>query len=277
MAKSKEPLVTSRKGDYFWVDSRRLVFEDGYNDREDYGDIETLAAQIEAQGVKQPLKGYRRSGGKDNETWVVKSGHRRTMACRLLEKKGIVIIVPVFPVPKGESPEEKVLDLITENDALPLTPWEKTKVVKRLRNFGWTEDDIAGRSGLSKEWVKSLLLLADSPQRLIELVRKGTVTATFAISTIKKGTAEVQLLIEKGEAAATPIPDPNELFPHDTFSGKAPRVTQADVRPNSWKLFKKWSQKFEEEIAPEKIDFLEFLKKMMDGKLTEKDFKKFFR
>lgn len=271
MAKAR--LAKDKKTDYWWVDSRRLIFEDGYNQREVFGDIPGLARSIAKSGIKNPLWCYKRG-----ENYVVKRGHRRTMALRILEKQnpGKAIIVPILLLPKGYNPEEAILDLIIENEALPFTPWEQAKVLRELRNLGWSPDDMAERSGKSMVYVHRLLSLADAPQKLINLVREGRVTGTFAMDMIAEG--RVDELLKKADENRLPTPNPElEMFPAEN-SAKPPRITRTDLRPNSWKTFKKWVPQVKEtELSPEKATFFQWLKQMLDGELTEEDFKKFFR
>ena len=43
------------KTDIYKIDPRNIVVEDGFNSREDFGDIDTLAKQIEENGVLNPI------------------------------------------------------------------------------------------------------------------------------------------------------------------------------------------------------------------------------
>jgi ParB/RepB/Spo0J family partition protein len=270
---AEKALAKDRKTDYWWIDSRRLVFEDGYNDREDYGDIEGLAAQIRDGGIRTPLQCYKRG-----EQYVVRRGHRRTKALRILEKETTPIIVPVFLVAKGYSAEMAVLDLIVENDAKPFTPWEQAKVLRRLRNFGWTPEQMAEKAGKSLVYIRRLLSLADSPQKLIDLVRTKRVSATLAMDTITEGPEAVAVVIEKGEKGQLSPTNGAEEQLSFFEPPKPEKITKSDLQPNSWKIFRKWMPTVvEKEISPEKAAFFKFLKKMAEGKLTDDDFKKFFR
>lgn len=267
-----KPLADDIRNNYFHVDSRRLIFEEGYNERERFGDIEGLARSIAAGGVKTPLLTY-----KQGENYVVKRGHRRTLALRILEKEGNIIMVPTLMVRKGYNPEEAIMDLIVENDALPFSPWEQAKVLRRLRNKGWDEDRMVEESGKTLVYVKRLLSLADAPQKLINLVREGRVSGTFAMDCIEDGLVEELLL--KAETNKLPAINPElEMFPQEEKVPKAAKITASDLRPNSWKVFRKWAPAVEEEkLSPEKSKFFKFMQQMIKGELTEDDFKKFFR
>lgn len=278
---ANKALAPDRHGDYWWVDSRRLIEEEGFNRREDYGDIPKMAKEIKAAGVNnlEPLLCY-----KKGEFYVVLKGHRRRAALKILEQEGEILMVRILLAQKGYKKEDMILDQIGGNEGKRFTPWEQAKVLRDLRDLGWSEKDIYGRSGLAMVYIRRLLSLADAPQKLINLVRQGRVSATLAMDMIAE--KRVDELIEKAESNALPAPDPEAeptLFPAESTTnpektGKSGKTTRSDLRPNSWKVFRKWVPKAEEkEIAPEKVEFMDFLKKMIEGKLTEKDFKKFFR
>jgi ParB-like chromosome segregation protein Spo0J len=269
---NQQPLAKDRKTDYWWVDSRRLVFEEGYNERENFGDIQGLARSIKSGGIKNPLRCF-----KQGETYVVKRGHRRTMALRILEKEGKVIMVPTLLVPKGYNPEEAILDLIVENDTLPFTPWEQAKVVRRLRNLGWDEDRMVEESGKTLVYIRRLLSLADAPQKLINLIREGRIKGTFAMDMIAEG--RVDELIEKAETTKGPaVKEEPELFPAEIEAPRKPdKITKSDLKPNSWKTFRKWSKTVDEkELPAAKAKIFKFLKQMEEGELTEENFIEFF-
>lgn len=271
----EKPLAPDKKTDYFWVDSRKLIEEEGYNEREEWGDIPGLAAEILAVGVQQALIVNKRG-----DMFAVRSGHRRRRACILLVEQGHgPIMVPVILERRGNSSEERVLHLITDNSGLPFTPWEQAKVMKRLKNFQWSDKDIAERSGISIVYVRRLLSLAEAPQKLINLVREGRVAATLAIDMMAEGKTDDLI-------AAAEIGPSQEIQDDigDLFMSQRPappthtKITRSDIqRPNSVKVFKKWVPKFEEEkLSDDKKEILRWLKKLVGGELTVEDLNDFF-
>jgi ParB/RepB/Spo0J family partition protein len=268
-----KPLAPDKKSDYWWVDSRRLKEDPEFNRREDYGDIEALAREIKAHGVDSlnPLTCY-----KQGENYVVVRGHRRTRALKILEKGGEILMVRILVERKGYSKEMRVLDQITENEGKPYTPWEQALVLRDLRGFGWSDKEIATRSGKSMVYVRRLLSLADAPQKLINLVREGRVSATEAMNSIAD--QRVDHLIETAKKMQD-IPVVADLFsaPAAPAPTKKDKVTSSDIRPNSWKIFKKWAPSVQEDkLSPEKLEAWKLMIKIRDGEATEKDFKKFF-
>jgi ParB-like chromosome segregation protein Spo0J len=272
--KNAAPLAKDRKSDYWWVDSRRLVEEKGFNRREDYGDIEALAREIRAQGTDSlaPLECY-----KEGENYVVIKGHRRKKALEILERDGEIIMVRVLMERRGYSKEMRILDQITANEGKKYTPWEQAKVLRDLRSLGWSEEDMIQRSGKSSVYVRRLLSLADAPQKLINLVREGRVSATLAMDRIAEGKTEELI------KAAEKVPQMNQndigdLFSQHTAATPAAKITKSDIqRPNSVKIFKKWMPEVEEEKLPdEKKIILQWLKRIVAGEVTMDDLKEFF-
>ncbi len=274
--------MQEQRGDLFRVDSRLLVVDPNYIERENYGDIPGFARSIRALGIQYlpPLTVYRKEG-----KYVIIRGHRRLKAIRLIEQDGEILMIGVIieaTESRGgkiaRSVERRYLEQATENDGLAYSPWEKAKVIgKMVKNYGWTDGQLVEETGWSGVYVRRLLSLFNAPQKLINLVREGRVKGTFAMDMIAEG--RVDELIKKGEETKGPITkEEPELFPtEDEGAIKPERITRSDLKPNSWKAFKKWIPNLEEKkLSPKKAEFLEWLKKMMEGELTQEDFEEFF-
>lgn len=273
---AQKALAPDRKSDFWWVDTRKLFEEEGFNRREDYGDIPALAREIKAAGLEnlEPLTCTRQG-----DNWLVLRGHRRCRALKLLEKEGEILMVRIITPQRRFRKEDMILDQITGNEGKPFTPWEQAKVLRDLRGLGWSLKDIQERSGRSIVYVRRLLSLADAPQKLINLVRTGRVAATLAMDMIAEGkTDEIIDLAEKGQPLS-PASSP-DLFgptPQTPTERVNRRLTSHDVRPNSWKMFKQWAPSVQEDKLPaEKLEVWNLMKKIRDGEATEEDFNNFF-
>lgn len=269
-----KPLAKDRHGDYWWVDSRRLKEQEAFNRREDYGDIIAFAKEIRAQGIEnlEPLECF-----KQGEDYMIIKGYRRNKALKILEKDGEIIMVRIMLAPKGYSKEMRILDQITGNDGKHFTPWEQAKVLRDLRGLGWSEQTLVERSGKTLFYIRRLLSLADAPQQLINLVREGRVKGTFAMDMIAEG--RVEELLQKAEENNLPAPATEmELFPAPPPPPKPEKITRSDLKPNSWKAFRKWSKGVDENNLPKKkIETFKFLKQIEEGNLKEDDFIEFFK
>lgn len=280
---STKPIAQEQRGDLFRVDSRLLVVDPTYIERENYGDIPGFAQSIRALGIQYlpPLLVYRKEG-----KYVIIRGHRRHKAIKLIEQDGEIIMINVIIEAiesRGgkiaRSVERRYLEQATENDGLPYSPWEKAKVLgKTIKNYGWTDEQLAEETKWSLVYVRRLLSLFNAPQKLINLVREGRVTGTFAMDTIAEG--KVDELIQKASATKGPIVNEKpELFPEETaFQPPKPeKITRSDLKPNSWKAFKKWSKDVDEkELPPAKAKIFRWLRQMDAGELTEENFIEFF-
>lgn len=270
---AKKPLAPDRHGDYWWVDSRRLVEEDGFNRREDYGDIPKLAREIKAAGLNNldPLICY-----KKGELYVILKGHRRNRALKILEEDGEILIVRILLAQKGYKKEDMILDQATGNEGKQFTPWEKSKVVRDLRGLGWSEKDMVERSGWSNVYVKRLLSLADAPQQLINLVREKRVSGTFAMEMIAEG--KVEELLEKAEKNELPFNSELEMFPRESAAAKPAKITKLDIqRPPSYKKINTWRSRIDTKgLSAKKLEVYEFLGRLLEGQVSEDDFKEYF-
>lgn len=269
-----KPLAPDRQGKIFFVDSRRLKFKEGFNKRIDYGDLVQFWAEIKAGGLDSldPLTCY-----KEGEFWIVIKGHRRTEAIRIGEKEGLILMVPIIRARNGYNYEKSILQQIAQNHK-DYTPLEKAAVVSEMRSLGWSEKDMIKESGLTDVYIRRLLLLADAPKKLLNLVREGTVKGTFAMDMIAEG--RVDELLQKAEKNELSPLDPDKLpFPDVTPVTAATRITRSDLpRPASFKKVHKWAKAIDESVLPpEKKEAYSLWQKWLNGDLTEEDFKNFFQ
>jgi ParB/RepB/Spo0J family partition protein len=212
MARLKK--MGTRSGDIIMLDPEIIEEKPGYNVRDMESEptqayIRQMADSIHASGTAVfPEITVRQENG---NVYVVR-GHCRRRAFILARQegadvKGIRVIADTL---KGDA--EHCLDLLNSNDGLPLTPMEKAKVVKRLVSFEWTVQEIAKRRGCSPGTISNMLALLNAPADVAELVESGKVSATLAISTVRKegelyaGDAlqkAVDAAVSKGKTRAT--------------------------------------------------------------------------
>jgi ParB family transcriptional regulator, chromosome partitioning protein len=179
---------------FYMVHPSMLNVIEGFNVRtrtpEYIAHVKWLKEQIKTNGynVDEPLTGY---VGKDPEsgepTIYVTDGHSRLEAINELIEEGFDFqAVPLMIKSNSTSQEDLTVDLITKNSGRPLTPLEIALVCKRLIGFGWDEKAIAARLGYGKKYVEDLLSLLGAPAAVRKLVETGKVSATLAISEVKK-------------------------------------------------------------------------------------------
>jgi ParB/RepB/Spo0J family partition protein len=267
-----------KKRDLIMVPYENLKIIDGFNIRTDYGDIPTLAANIKEHGVKIPLQGYKEKG---TEIYVIKDGHRRHAAITYLKETNQMtdtIFVPFVLESQKYSDEQRIIDMFIMNDGKSLTPLEQAEGVKRMQNYGYSDKDIATKIGRSIAYVGKLASLNAAPKRLIIMIEKGKVSASFAMEIISKGETDKFLQdVEAGIYDVQKATNGHELPLTET--PVKTKITKRDIgQVNSWKQFRKWAPTVDDkQIDPTKAKVFKMLCRMMNNELTEDHFKRFFK
>jgi ParB family chromosome partitioning protein len=141
--------------------------------REHFNDehLGELAASIKKHGVLQPVV-VRRSG--DRYQLVV--GERRFRASRLAGEHTIPAIVR--EIDDDDSLKFAMLENLQRED---LTPVEEARGYAALRDeFGLSVKEVAGMLGKDRSTVANTLRLLNLPERVIELLEQGRLTAGHA-------------------------------------------------------------------------------------------------
>ena len=268
MENATEFLQTQRK-DIYYVDARLLNVVPDFNVRQDYGDMEELVESIRENGVKVPIRGYK----KDGVLYIV-DGHRRLKACQVLILQGVEMRVPYLPE-AGASVEQRVIDMITLNDGKKLNALEESEAVKRLINYGISEYEIAKKVGRTPRYIYNLKLLSNAPQTLKTMIRSNIISATLVVDILKSAESfeEATAIIEKA-------------YYNNSNKGqhKQTRVTKKDIdnaakKVNSFAELKKTfteASKKDWEYKEEQRTLIEFLFKVFNGELRQIDFKEMF-
>jgi ParB family transcriptional regulator, chromosome partitioning protein len=188
--------ITIKKKDMILVDPRIITELPEYNSRnmespETQAHIRKMANAMKESGVANfpPVT----VSQKDGVTYLY-AGYCRRRAAMLAISEGAPI-VGIWAVANTQSDQERILDLLTSNDGLPLTMLEKAEVVKRLLKFEWTVSMIAQKMGVTPKAISDILALGEAPEEVKELVQGGKVSATLALEVTK----------ENPEAAATTL------------------------------------------------------------------------
>lgn len=197
----KEATQGMKSSDLWQVPYDELHLLEGFNVRvhdDDYeAHIESLANSIIANGYlrDKPMSGYV-ANIEGISRIVITDGHSRYHAIgRAIERGAEITTIPVVTKVKGTSMEDLTVALVTSNSGRPLTPFETGIVCKRLVSYGWDEKAIASKLGVTAAYVSDLLMLQGTNKEVRDLVASGAVSATTAISTVKKhGTGAAKVL-----------------------------------------------------------------------------------
>lgn len=188
--------IATKRSDVFHVAPSELQVKAGWNcrnlnDADNKAHVASLKMSIREVGVQEPLSVFR-----EGDTTYVSDGHCRLAAVLELLSEGVEIAtVPVKTEGRGASEADAVLRQAL--DGKPKTAFELGIIFKRLMGYGWTEEQIAAKSGKGIQSVRMSLELQAAPAPVLKMVASGRVAPTLA----------VQVLAKEGENAAKVLSD----------------------------------------------------------------------
>lgn len=209
-----ETLNKTTRGEVLNVDPRNLRIPEGFNLREDFGDIECLSLSIEENGVRNPLSGYKGTEG-GHEVYFITDGHRRYLATMAALERGVEIArIPFRVEGRTYNEVERICDMIIRNDGKNFTPYEHAKVFDKLSSkYGWTVAEISKKFGKSQNFVRQCLSYLTLPEEIQDSIKVGDISAGAAKVVVDKvGDVEkavevvkeaVQVAKSKGKKTAT--------------------------------------------------------------------------
>lgn len=249
MAKHGIAAIAEGRTDLFRMDPAKIVVKEDWNSRDfDHPDnqahVAALAASIREVGVKEPLAGYL-----EGDTFVLTNGESRFRAVKLLISEGVEIkSVPVMPEPRHASEADHLASQFIRNSGRPFTPMENAKLFTRLLDLGWTEKEIAAKTGVTVERVQQIAKLNAVPESVKGYIRKGQVSATLVqrIQSKAKNAAEVESQVAEAIQAAK-AEGKTKATPKHAPGAKA-KSKKADGKPrtNYRELFEELMSYFDE-------------------------------
>ncbi len=171
----KKPTKTAKGNhDPAWllIALKDLHVEKGFNVRADMGDLIGLSQDIAANGLKRPPE-VREKGGK----YVLVEGHRRLAAIRLANKTGAKIEkITCLREARGATEADRIFSVLSNNNGLPLDPFEECEAFSRILGFGTKIKDIARRIGHGQDYVETRLALKGAIPELRQACKDGRVS-----------------------------------------------------------------------------------------------------
>lgn len=269
-------LVT--RTDLFRVPASKLKTIEGFNIRQDYGNIAELTESIRENGVKVPLRGYKDKDG----SFIVVDGHRRYQAVKALLEQGVEVNVPFILEAKKYSDEQRLIDMFVMNEGKALTTLEQAEGVRRFIAYGYNEKDIAAKLAKSEGYIRKLNSLNTAPKKFIDLIRKGTISGTYAIEVIAKGQVDEVL----NKAAEKVVPEDTAIEAHTSTDGQeiketvpksGGKITKKEMNVNSFAEFKKYMKRAsEEDMMPDVLVAYQFAVKLANNELTALQIQQYF-
>jgi ParB-like chromosome segregation protein Spo0J len=183
--------------DQLMIDPRIIVIEDGHNPRnydlpENRAHLDELKQSIRVNGTLVPLLVRYDAGSKSA---ILVDGECRLRAnLELIAEGAEIAAVPTIQV-SGGNEAERLLTSITANTGKPLSKWELGTAFERLYKFGWSEDQIAAKTGYRLSFIAEARELADAPMEIKQLLSARAVTPSLALDELRaNGAAAVQTL-----------------------------------------------------------------------------------
>lgn len=174
------------RSDIFGINPKQ-IYIDRANVREEGSypaeKFSVLKASIKENGVLEPIhvrktdKGYA----------LVHGFNRMDAVWQLIEEGYEIVSVKCLVVPKATSQEEELLRHFILNSGEPLTKYEISKIFISLKNFGWSNKDIATKTGYSEQEVSNLITFqSQGSMELKNAVKEGVMNINPAISLIRE-------------------------------------------------------------------------------------------
>ena len=196
-----------KKTDMLKVRLDAIDVEEGFNVREDYGDVDKLAKQIVSQGQKQPLKGVR-----NGERITLTAGHRRFEAIKLANEKYGANIEYALVITEKADEKSRVLEMLIDGDgSKPLTNSEMIKGIKRLLDMGVTKKEIIASLAIGDSQAQkyNLIKVAEAPQVVRKMVEDGQLSVA-KVNEIQRATKDESEQVKLAEEASKEGRKPRE-------------------------------------------------------------------
>jgi ParB/RepB/Spo0J family partition protein len=241
-AQNQAAAISVLKDNFIMASPSLLVADEKVNPRFEYGDIEELMKSIIENGIRNPLKGYRKG-----DKIVLKDGHRRMRAVNLAIEKGHKIErVPVVLEQATLNDEERTLEFLIYNDGKPLTMLEQSEVIRRLLNFGWKVTDIVKKTAKARGYIDNLITLTKVPMKVHNLIIEDKISAHAVIqiaAAVKGDDAKLITEVENAVKAAKESGKEKATPKH---------VGTKQVKSQSYGKFYKWTEEIADFLAGRK-------------------------
>lgn len=144
-----------------------------HNIRDAVGDVSSLAASIEKQGLMNPLR-VTPNGKPDH--YIVVAGHRRLAAVKKLKLK----TVPCWVIDTADEADQIAAMLAENVERADLTPIEEAAGVLALFELGESQAAIVGRTGMSVARVRARKKIGQLPDEIKAKITEHEITLADA-------------------------------------------------------------------------------------------------
>lgn len=176
----------------------KIVVRDGFNVRQDFGDIQSLAYSILENGQVQAGRVDILQDG----TFLLVDGHRRYKACVLLAEMGNEPFFRAVVNSSKTTEEQRILQMFTTQDNKPLQPGEVAELINRLINLGHTQATISKKIGKTPAYVSQMLSYANESLHIKEHVNAGEISVSAVLQLQKDIPVQSQRIAAVKKAVA---------------------------------------------------------------------------
>lgn len=226
------------------------------NVRDSYPDekFQLLKDSIKENGVLEPIH-VRKTGDK----YALTHGFNRMRAVWELVQEGFEIAF-VKAIVSKVSEEEELIQHITLNSGEPLTHYEISKILIKLKNFGWKNRDIAKKLGYSEQLVSNLITFQEGASMEVKnAVSSGELKINTATELVRKSGS----VTEQNEKIS-------KARESSSSNGEKKRIVAKDLFEESMSLRERIEKVFElaeeQGVEDERIDFCKELIKLVSQK-----------
>lgn len=169
------------KTDIYKIDPRNIVVADGFNSRNDFGDIETLAKQIKENGILNPIAVVPFKDENGKEKYRLIDGERRYRAVKYLLDNGEDIDrIPALFQPKNADNKALLIQQIIRNEGKGFNEMELAIAYQKLLDEGMSKDEIAEKiAGGKRSKVDYCLNHLKRDERVQDLLKQGKISGVL--------------------------------------------------------------------------------------------------
>lgn len=163
------------KNEVCYIDPLKIDVVEGFNQRQDFGDIDELASQIKEQGLLEAISvvPYTKDGV---ERYLLINGERRYRALKKLISDGEDVgeVKANFIDPKTTD-NELIIQQFMRNEGKKFNDYEFGLICKKLKDLGMSNSEIAKSLGKNPGVVTYALQCLDYDPRIQQMIANGEI------------------------------------------------------------------------------------------------------
>lgn len=167
--------MKENKNEVFYIDPLKIDVVEGFNQRQDFGDIDELASQIKEQGLLEAISvvPYTKDG---EERYLLINGERRYRALKKLISDGEEVgQVKANFIDPNTTDYELIIQQFMRNEGKKFNDYEFGLICKRLKELGMSNSEIAKNLGKNPGVVTYALQCLDYDPRIQKMIANGEI------------------------------------------------------------------------------------------------------